>query len=212
MSKTIVRLGLVALCLPLAACEKKAETSKVPAAQTAPPAAAAASQPAGAGSQPANPHGAMPSTPPGAPVSGLLKLGEGLGEGDVADTDVLFIMARESQGGGRAGRLVAVKRMGKVKFPHRYELSSKDVMVPGIPFAGPFIVNARIDKDGDPMTKGEADLYAVFTSEVKAGQEGVHLVFKKGRPKPMAAPPGVKAPPAARGAASQPAGAASQPR
>ncbi len=176
--------------------------SKAPASQ---PAAKAASQPA-AGAKAANPHEGFDKSPPGTPFTGLVKLAEGVTEADLKPTDVLFIMARESQGKGLAGRLVAVKRLGQSKYPLRYEISAKDVMVPGIPFKGPFIVMARLDRDGDPMSRGKDDLYATFTTPVMAGQEGVHLVLKKGAPKTMKAPPGVKPPMVApkKGASSQP--------
>ena len=87
-------------------------------------------------------------------------------------------MARESQGGGRAGRLVAVQRHGKVTFPKRYELSAKDAMMPGVPFTGPFVVYARLDRDGDPMTKGQGDLYGAIEKPVQSGDEEAHIVLK----------------------------------
>ena len=170
------KITLTPLCALFIACPAKDNGEK---GQTAEPAAgAASSQPAVANSQPAN-----TKAPAGQPFSGLVKLGDGLKPEDVKATDVLFVMARESQGNGKAGRLVAVQRHGKIEFPVRYEMSQKNVMVPGIPFTGPFIVMARLDKDGNPMTRGKEDLYGVFDGEVTAGQEGVHLVLKKGRPK-----------------------------
>lgn len=160
-------------------------------------AGSAASQPgagaSGAASQP-SPHGAIAAGSAGAPFSGLIRLEEGLKPEDVKRTDVLFVMARESQGKGLAGRLVAVKRMADVEFPLRYEISAADLMIPGLPFAGPFIVTARLDRDGDPMTRGEDDLYATYPDEVQVAQEGVHMTLKKGAPKTMEAPAGVKAP------------------
>jgi hypothetical protein len=204
MRVSVVPSALLALCA--AACNDPAPGSAptavtAPGAQVAPP--HAASQPGGPAS---SPHAAFPDTPPGAPFTGLVKLDEGLSEADVKATDVLFVMARESQGNNLAGRLMAVKRLGPVQLPLRYEIGASDVMVPGLPFTGPFIVTARLDRDGDPMTRGEDDLYATFATPVTAGQEGVHLLLKKGAPKTMPAPAGVQAPPAAPIApASQPA-------
>ena len=136
--------------------------------------------------QPASKPASQPSTAASAPadasanpVSGLVKLGEGIDASVVKASDVLFIMARESQGGGKAGRLVAVQRHGQLSFPKRYELSGKDAMVPGVPFKGPFVVYARLDRDGDPMTKGEDDLYGAVTGDVLAGADGAHIVLKK---------------------------------
>ncbi|MEQ9496829.1 MAG: hypothetical protein RIT81_08220 [Deltaproteobacteria bacterium] len=203
----VLGLGLAFAC--------KQETKAPPAAAQAK--APAASQPANAGSGAASsPHGKIEAGPAGAPFSGLVKLGEGLSPDDVKPTDVLFVMARESQGGGLAGRLVAVQRFAPVQLPKAYELGPGNVMVPGIPFTGPFIVTARLDRDGDPMTRGEDDLYATIPEPVKTGTEGQHLVLKKGIAKPVPAPPGAKAPPKMPKPqpvrpASQPGGAASQP-
>lgn len=115
----------------------------------------------------------------GKPFSGLIKLGEGVTEADLKPSDVLFIMARESQGEGLAGPLVAVQRQMNVKYPFRYEMTAKDLMMPAVPFAGPFIVHARLDRDGDPMTRDENDLYGSFSSAVNNGDEGVHMVLVK---------------------------------
>lgn len=133
------------------------------------PAGAAASQPARAATQPAA------GDAQGKPFTGLVKLAEGTKPDAVKDTDVLFIMARERLPDGKPGRLIAVQRHGKVDYPFRYELGMKDLMMPGMAFSGPFLVQARLDRDGDPMTRGAEDLYAEFDAPVHGGQEGVHL-------------------------------------
>lgn len=170
-------LSVLALGAALAACESK-------------PTPTAAS---GAGAMPTGHPTSMPSSMPaekiplkpgegvaaGKPFSGLIKLGEGVTEADLKPSDVLFIMARESQGGGLAGSLVAVQRQMNVKFPLRYEMTAKDLMMPAVPFAGPFIVHVRLDRDGDPMTRDENDLYGSFAGEVNNGDEGVHMTLVK---------------------------------
>lgn len=193
------------------------ETAAAPAEASGQAHLAAASQPsqspggtsgAGPASRP-SPHGMIAAGSAGAPFSGLIRLEEGLKPEDVKRTDVLFVMARESQGNGLAGRLVAVKRLADVEFPVRYEISAADLMIPGLPFAGPFVVTARLDRDGDPMTRGEDDLYATYPDEVQVAQEGVHMTLKKGAPKTIDAPPGVRAPGSSAGAhapSTQPAG------
>lgn len=208
----------------LAASACKQETKAPPPA--APPAAkkAPASQPAVQGSMP---HAKIEAGPPGEPLSGLVKLGEGVKADAVKPTDVLFVMARESQGDNLAGRLVAVQRYSGLKFPKRWELGPTNVMVPGIPFTGPFIVTARLDRDGDPMTRGKDDLYATIPTPVITGADGAHLILKAGAPGTMKAPPGAKAPPKGpapkavkpssqpaqpKKAVSQPKKAASQPK
>ena len=198
-------------CAPLLfACQKAPSDApaKTEPAKTASPAKAPASAPAGAASAPAGAASA-PAAGKVAPFSGLVKLGEGISPDSVKPTDVLFVMARQSHG-GRPGMLVAVQRHGGLEFPKRYEMSQSNVMMPDIPFAGPFRVYARLDRDGDPMTKTKDDLYANFEADVKNGQEGVHLVLKKGSPPPAPRP---MAPTGHPGASpgSAPASPASQP-
>lgn len=184
----VVGLGLTSACKQ----ETKAPPPAEPVAAGSQPGTAAS---AAAGSMPAG-HGKIEAGPAGAPFSGLVKLADGIPADSVKPTDVLFVMARESQGGGLAGRLIAVQRFSPVELPKAYELGPGNVMVPGIPFSGPFIVTARLDRDGDPMTRGDDDLYATVAEPVKAGTEGNHLVLKKGMKEPVPAPPGAKAPPA----------------
>ncbi len=147
----------------------------------------------------------------GKPFSGLIKLGEGVTEADLKGSDVLFIMARTSQGEGLAGSLVAVQRVMNAKYPLRYEMSAKDLMMPAVPFSGPFIVHARLDRDGDPMTRDANDLYGSFAGEVANGDEGVHMVLvKKTMDQIELKPPGGA--PSSAPAPAPPAAPASQPK
>lgn len=166
------------VCVPvLFGCQK------APAEKNAP-----ASAPAKSASRPAaGPASASAGATQAPPFSGLVKLGDGVSAADVKPTDVLFVMARQSHA-GQPGMLIAVQRHGKVEFPKRYEMSQANIMMPDLPFAGPFRVFARLDRDGDPMTKTAEDLYASFEGDVSNGQEGVHLVLNKGVPPPPARP------------------------
>jgi hypothetical protein len=159
-------------------CKEKPSSTSAPAqptpAASQPSAAAPAPAPATASSQPAQPAAAA--------FSGEITVSARAGKDAQKETDVLFLMARESAG-GKPGRLLATQRHVKVTFPFHFEMSSKDVMVPGSPFSGPFIVNARLDRDGDPMTKGPDDLYAEIPGEVKGGETTLKLELA-----PQAAP------------------------
>jgi hypothetical protein len=202
---TVVPLGLVLVACPVGkpAEEAKIQAGASAASQPAPKAAASrptgATQPAAAASQPA-----VKSDP----FSGLVKLGNGLTAADIKATDVLFVMARQAMGPGQAGRLVAVQRHAPAKLPLRYEMNSKNLMMPGVPFSGPFIVRARLDRDGDPMTKGADDLYAEFSKNVNNGDEGIHLVLAKKAAAPAPAP---RSRPAVAPKAAPKAAPASQP-
>ena len=158
--------------------------ASAPAGAGSQPAGHAASQPApGAASRPAGAPAAEPAAPSSKPFSGLVKLADGVTPDMIKPTDVLFIMARTAVGPNQAGALVAVQRHSAVKeWPMRYEMSSANLMMPGMPFSGPFIVQARLDRDGDPMTKAADDLYADYEGSVQGGAEGVHLVLAKRTP------------------------------
>lgn len=171
-----------ALLCACPASESAAPTSSAP--QAAAPSSTPASTPA-----PQTP----PPVPAGEPLSGTVTLADGLAKDAVKPSDTLYIMARTSQGGGRAGRLVAVKRIDGLEaksFPTRFEIGPKDTMMVGVPFTGPFIVYARLDRDGDPMTKTEEDLYATVAEPAKAGATDLVLKLGPGMPKTVAAPPG----------------------
>ena len=56
-----------------------------------------------------------------------------------------------------------------------FELSSKQVMVAGTPFAGPMQITARVDKDGEAMTRKEGDVEG--TARVTVPQKDVQIVL-----------------------------------
>lgn len=182
--------GLITACPPPAPEGSEAASNHSP--QASAPASAPGSMPGAA------PHALPPS---GDPISGTITLAEGVDGSLVGPTDALYIMARTSQGGGLAGRLVAVKRMSGLeagKLPTRFELSQSDIMVAGMPFLGPFILYARLDKDGDPMTKTDQDLYATVPEPVTNGQKDLKLLLKPGKPKTLSAPKAPGSAPAAQ--------------
>lgn len=158
------------------------------APQAAPPdPRGAASMPKGAAPMPhgAAPHGGVPPSVGGAPVTGVIQLAEGADPKSIQASDVLFVMARKSQGDGKAGALVAVKRFSgleEASFPLRFELGAADVMTTDVPFAGPFIVYARLDRDGDPMTRTVEDLYGTVADPVANGAANLKMDLKPGTP------------------------------
>jgi hypothetical protein len=162
-----MRFSVLAIACLLAGCPAKEETPVSKSAPPPAPPAAPASQPSSA------PAYAAESAKP---ITGLVKVGD-VKSDVMKPTDVLFVMVRQSQG-GKLGRLIAVQRFANVQFPQRFEIGPGDVMVPGVPFEGPFIVMARLDHDGDPMTRKQEDLYALVSGEVQAGAENLELVLQ----------------------------------
>jgi cytochrome c-type biogenesis protein CcmH len=68
----------------------------------------------------------------------------------------LFIIARPA--GGSGGPPLAVKKFDKPTFPLSYSLGQDNVMMQGMPFSGKINITARLDKDGNPTTRGPGDL------------------------------------------------------
>jgi hypothetical protein len=178
---------MVALLL-CSACEKKSSTTApestgIPPLEgegAQPSAERAVHQPFGAAKMGPNPHAAqmpMGQMPPGHPAVGA---GEGGGEqatpGDiqfdpktviagtlqvdaklkakVAAGDVIYLVARSAAGGPP----LAVKRLVVGAWPLAFSLDSRDAMMVGTAMAGKIVVSARVDKDGDAMTKNPGDV------------------------------------------------------
>lgn len=180
--------SLSALAFVLGACSKPEAPPPPPQAPAPVPAASA---------EPTNPA-AAPGTEGGPatggdPFSGEVKLADGVAADQIKPTDVLFLMARECGADcTKPGRLIAVQRHEKLTLPLSFKLGAENVMMPGTPFTGPFLVQARIDRDGDAMTKDANDLFAEVTTGVKPGQTGVTLAVA---PPPGGVVPGVGVPP-----------------
>ena len=63
----------------------------------------------------------------------------------------LYIVARAA--GAQGGPPLAVKRIVGPTFPVSFSLGPGDVMMPGMAFKGPLDLSARLDRDGDPLTR-----------------------------------------------------------
>jgi cytochrome c-type biogenesis protein CcmH/NrfG len=117
-----------------------------------------AGHPPVAGGAPAAPTAIAPATGGGAAVQVTL---------DIAPTaaqksGVLFVMARNPAGGPP----VAVKRIQVASFPVSFEIGTADSMT-GQPLPATFRLEARLDGDGDAMTR--------MPTDPKASQEGVSV-------------------------------------
>lgn len=99
---------------------------------------------------PASPAATSPSAGAGSVVV-VVDLPRGM---TVAPGAVLFVMAREA--GFDSGPPAAVKRVPAVNFPITVTLSEKDSMA-GESLPGLLRIDARIDRDGDPLSKDPRD-------------------------------------------------------
>ncbi len=86
------------------------------------------------------------------PVRGTIALAASVGD---SGGGTLFIIVRNQ---GVPGPPLAVKKVDDPKFPLNFEIGQGDVMMQGAPFVGPFEVSARLDSDGNAMTKTPGDL------------------------------------------------------
>jgi hypothetical protein len=77
----------------------------------------------------------------------------------IAPGDVIFVVARKFEPGATGpGTPLAVKKLTAGNFPLPFTLDSRDAMLTGTLLAGKVIVTARVDKDGDAITKNPGDV------------------------------------------------------
>jgi len=94
-----------------------------------------------------------------------------LSGGDAPAGATLFVIARQK--GARGGPPLAVQRVPSPHFPFAFELSQANVMVPSMRFAGEIDVTARLDADGNAMTRDASDLEGRAASAHVPGDSGV---------------------------------------
>lgn len=95
--------------------------------------------------------------------------------GRVPEKAVLFILARESEGGPP----VAVKRIPRPGFPFQFTLSQADVMLAGRSFEGKVILSARLDQDGDASTRDISDWEGLCAKNpVRVGNQSAKIVIR----------------------------------
>ncbi|MGH7812266.1 MAG: c-type cytochrome biogenesis protein CcmI/CycH, partial [Candidatus Binatia bacterium] len=88
----------------------------------------------------------------------------------------LFIIARSA--GSAGGLPLAVKKIDRPSFPLNYSLGQENVMMQGTPFDGKIHISVRLDKDGNPTTRGAGDLTGEYTKNpVEVGVKSVDIVI-----------------------------------
>ena len=120
-------------------------------------------------------HPPVGATASGEVVSGTIDVAPALKD-LVKPGDTIFLVARSVDASGAVQRMpVAVDRVQAGSFPIAFELSGKQVMVAGTPFSGPMQITARVDKDGEAMTRQDGDVEG--TARVTVPQKGVQIVL-----------------------------------
>ncbi|MEZ4332331.1 MAG: hypothetical protein R3F35_11290 [Myxococcota bacterium] len=113
-----------------------------------------------------------------APISGRIELPAAL-EAQQPAGAVLFVIARPQ--GQAGGPPLAVLRIPDPSFPLDFEIGPGDVMIPSMRFAGPISLTARLDADGNAMTRGASDLASEEASPLEPGATDVRLVLGRSR-------------------------------
>jgi hypothetical protein len=92
-------------------------------------------------------------------LSGVIKVSPKLSS-KVQAGDTIFLMVRrwDAASKGPLGPPLAVKKLTAGTWPQPFALDSRDAMLAGTQFEGKVVVMARLDKDGDAMTKNPGDL------------------------------------------------------
>lgn len=94
------------------------------------------------------------------------------GDGVLADPNAaLFVIAR----GPNPGPPLAVKRLVAGPFPLAFEIGPSDVMIAGSAFAAPITLTARIDRDGNAMTRETDAASAQLGTPIAPGATDVEL-------------------------------------
>jgi len=104
----------------------------------------------------------------GLELRGTVSLADGSSGGGEG---VLFVIARSADGGPP----LAVKRLPVGPFPLEFKLGPGDVMMKGRAFEGPLTLAARVDRDGNPLTRGEDDLTGAVQGTVRPGAAGIEI-------------------------------------
>ncbi len=103
-------------------------------------------------------------------IQGTIVLGEGI---EARSGGVLFIIVRR---GGGSGPPFAVKRIQEPRFPLEFSVGPADRMGDET-FAGPLQISARLDADGNAVSREPGDVQGVYPEELEPGATGIELVL-----------------------------------
>ena len=110
------------------------------------------------------------------PIRGEVRVAEALRERLRSDA-VLFIIARV----GGAGPPLAVKRIRSPRFPLQFSIGPDDRMIATRPFQGALQLTARLDADGDAISRDPGDLQGRADGTYPPGASNVTIVLDEAR-------------------------------
>jgi len=118
--------------------------------------------------------GALPA-PPSGEIAGELMLGDGVKD-KVKAGEAIFVVARNAA----TNNLIAAARfVAGDKFPVPFKLTGSDVMHAQTSLSGKVKLEARVDKDGDAMTKNPGDVVGETKDLVAIPASGVVITLDK---------------------------------
>ncbi len=109
-----------------------------------------------------------------AAIEGRIELAPELA-GARPEAGVLFVIARHQ--GTQGGPPLAVLRLPNPEFPLEFSIGPENVMIPSMRFEGAISLSARLDADGNAMTRGSDDISSQVEEPLAPGATGVKLVL-----------------------------------
>lgn len=97
--------------------------------------------------------------------------------GALPEGGVLFVIARAQ--GASGGPPLAVLRIQGPKFPLAFHIGPENVMIASMRFEGAISLSARLDEDGNAMTRGSADISSPVLESLAPGATDVVLVLSE---------------------------------
>jgi cytochrome c-type biogenesis protein CcmH len=117
---------------------------------------------------------APPVAPQGQQISGTIRIEPKLKD-QLDRQATLFIIARQAAGSGPP---LAVQKIERPTFPLSYSLGAQNMMIQGGSFTGKMNISARLDKDGNPMTREAGNAFGEYKNNpVDAGSKNVDVVI-----------------------------------
>ena len=120
--------------------------------------------------------GRASATSPEAAIRGRIEIAPELAQ-HAPERAVLYLMARPAS--ALEEPPVAVKRLEATSFPVAFEIGSENMMSPDALFEGSFQLSARLDMDGEAITKRSGDLVGSAEGLTRPGSSDVVILLDR---------------------------------
>jgi hypothetical protein len=124
------------------------------------------------------PATAMPGVPgqqaprqdPAQPIQGTVEIAPEFAD-RIPEGATLFVIVRT----GDTGPPLAVKRIESPSFPLEFTVGPADRMIQARPFQGPLQLTARLDADGNALTRNPGDIQGRYPDPIDPGAESLRF-------------------------------------